>query len=81
VATWAGGGNYDPAAVSLFLQIADYYLVAHAHANQLVVVTHEVAGGSRKRIKLPDACIALGVKVMTPYEMLRTERARFVLGP
>ncbi len=30
---------------------------------------------------LLDACIGLGVKHMTPYAMLRRERARFVLGP
>ena len=28
----------------------------------------------------PDACIGLGIKCVTPYEMLRRERARFVLG-
>jgi hypothetical protein len=33
-----------------------------------------------KRIKIPDACVGVGVKVMTPWEMLRTERARFELG-
>ena len=27
-----------------------------------------------------DACIGLAIKCMTPYEMLRRERARFVLG-
>jgi len=45
------------------------------------VVTHEVPGASRKKIKIPDACIGLGIKCVSPYEMLRTERARFVLGP
>jgi len=25
----------------------------------------------------PDACLGLGIKFMTPYEMLRRERARF----
>jgi hypothetical protein len=39
-----------------------------------------VASDSRKKIKIPNACIAVGVKVMSPYEMLRTEKARFVLG-
>lgn len=29
---------------------------------------------------IPDACIGLRIKFMTPYEMLRRERARFVLG-
>jgi len=76
---WATGQNYEPSAVRTFLQVADYYLVAHALADAHTVVTHEVASTSTKKIKIPDACIGLGVKCMTPYEMLRTERARFVL--
>jgi len=72
--------GYDPAAVSTFLQVADYYLVAHAMAHSLTVVTHEVPADSKKRVKIPNACIGLGIKCMTPYEMLRLERARFVLG-
>ena len=36
---------------------------------------------STKKIKIPDACVGLGIKCMTPYEMLQTERARFILGP
>jgi hypothetical protein len=43
-------------------------------------VTHEVPSASTRKIKIPDACIGLGIKCMTPYEMLRRERARFVLG-
>ncbi len=80
VSRWANSGGYEQAAVSTFLQVADYYLVAFAHSRDFVVVTHEVPSQSTKRIKIPDACIALNVKVMSPYEMLRTERARFVLG-
>jgi hypothetical protein len=81
VSRWAASDRYDPAAVNTFLQTADYFLVGHAHAHRLTVVTHEVAGNAIKKIKIPDACIALGVKCMNPYEMLRVERARFVLGP
>jgi Domain of unknown function (DUF4411) len=77
---WASSGNYDPAAVTTFLQVADFLLVAHAHAHGHVVVTHEVVAQSVKKIKIPNACIELGVKCMTPFEMLRVERARFVLG-
>ena len=80
VSSWATGQGYDQAAVSTFFQLADYYLVAQARAGQHTVVTHERASGSRRKIKIPDACIGLGVKYVTPYEMLRTERARFVLG-
>lgn len=80
VSEWAVSAGYDVAAVTTFLQGADYYLVAHAHAHALTVVTHEVPANSVKKLKIPNACIALGVKCMTPYEMLRVERARFVLG-
>src|SRR4051794_40006670 len=41
-------------------------LPAHGHT----VVTHEIAASSTKKIKIPNAC----------FEMLRRERARFVLG-
>ena len=80
VSAWAVGQRYDPAAVNTFLQLADYYLVAHALACGQTVVTHEVASASTKKVKIPDACIGLGIKCMTPFEMLRRERARFVLG-
>jgi hypothetical protein len=80
VSAWASSGAYEPAAVSTFLQVADYYLIAHAHAHRFTVVTHEVAADTVKKIKIPNACIGLGVTVMSPYEMLRIEKARFVLG-
>jgi len=79
--SWATRQGYEPAAVSTFLQVADYYLVAHALAHGHTLVTHEVVSTSTKKIKIPNACIGLGVKCMTPFEMLRHERARFVLGP
>ena len=81
VASWSTGQSYDQAAVSTFLQVADYYLVAQAYAGKHTVVTHEVPSASTRRIKIPDACIGLGIKCLSPYEMLRNERARFVLGP
>ena len=81
VSAWATGQNYEPAAVNTFLQVADYYLVAHALAHHHTVVTHEVAANSTKKIKIPDVCIGLGIKCMTPFEMLRRERARFILEP
>ena len=80
VSGWATGQRYEPAAVSTFLQIADYYLVAYALAHGYIVVTHEKATPSTKKIKIPDACISLSIKCMTPFEMLRLERAHFVLG-
>jgi L-ascorbate metabolism protein UlaG (beta-lactamase superfamily) len=79
--TWANGAGYEPAAVATLLQGADYYLVAHAHAHHHVVVTHEVVAHSAKKIKIPNACLGVGVRYVTPSEMLRAERARFVIAP
>lgn len=80
VSGWATSQSYEPAAVNTFLLVADYYLVGYALADGYTVVTHEKASTSTKKIKIPDACIGLGIKCVTPYEMLRTERARFILG-
>lgn len=80
VSEWATSQNYEPSAVNTFLQVADYYLVAQALAGGFTVVTHEVPSASMRKIKIPDACIGLGIKCMSPYEMLRRERARFILG-
>lgn len=81
VSAWANSQQYEAAAVGTFLRVADYYLVAHAHAGRHTVVTHEVPSASTRKIKIPDACIGLDIKYMTPFEMLRVERARFVLEP
>jgi len=80
VSTWTTSQSYEQSAISGFLQVADYYLVSHAYAGKHTVVTHEVASASTKKIKIPDVCIGMDIKCMTPYEMLRRERARFVLG-
>ncbi|MFA6922126.1 MAG: DUF4411 family protein [Gallionella sp.] len=81
VSSWATGQNYEPAAINTFLQVADYWLVAYALAHGHTVVTHEVPANSTRRIKIPNACVDLGVRFMTPYQMLRHERAMFVLNP
>ncbi len=81
VSVWAANQTYEPVAVNAFLQVADYYLVAHALAHGHTVVTHEKAHSSTKKIGIPNVCIGLGIKCVTPFEMLRHARARFVLGP
>ncbi len=79
VSAWSTRQQYDPAAINTFLSVADYYLVAHALAHAHTVVTHEKPSNSPRKIKIPNACIALEITCMTPFEMLRRERARFVL--
>lgn len=80
VSTWSISQTYTPRAIDLFSQGADSYLVAHAHAHGMTVVTHEKPENSKNNVKIPNACVALGVQFVTPFEMLRRERARFVLG-
>lgn len=79
VSAWVAGQAYDSGAVNTFLQVADYYLVSHALAHGHTVVTHEKAAATSRQVKIPNACIGVGLKCVTPFEMLRTERARFVL--
>jgi len=80
VSQWANNQSYEAVAINTFLQVADYYLVCHALGHGLTIVTHEVPANSKKRIKIPNVCIGLGIKFMSPYEMLRHEQAKFVLG-
>ena len=81
LAQWANGADYEQTARATFLNGADAQLIAHAIARGDTVVTHEVPGGSRKRIKIPEAAVAHGVRYVNPYQLLRIEQARFVLGP
>jgi len=80
VSTWANSQNYQPSAISTFLQGADYWLIAHAKAYGWTVVTHEKPENSQKKIKIPNACIGLTINFVNVYQMLRRERARFILG-
>ncbi len=80
LATWAGAGHFSQAAVAEFLAAADYQLVAFAKTHDMTVVTMERSEPQRKsRVKIPDACIAVGADWTTPFAMLRDESARFVL--
>jgi hypothetical protein len=83
VSGWVVGRSYLPVARNTFLNdTADYYLIGHALAEQLTVVTHEVAAPqAMRRIKIPDVCLGVGVDCISPFEMLRREGARFHLGP
>ncbi len=78
---WIIKQNYRSAAKNAFFQVADYYLIAYALAYSHTVITHEIPANSDRKVKIPNVCLGLGIKVMSPYEMLRKERARFILGP
>lgn len=62
---------YDFAKVE-FAQVADSWVVAFAKAYDCIVVTHEQYNrDAKKKISIPNACRAMGVKYMDTFEMLR----------
>ena len=82
IAEWVNDkSNYSYSAKDSFFNCADLFLVAHAMAFDLTVVTHEVsAPNSKNRIKIPDVCIAHDIKYINTFDMLRMLNARFILG-
>ena len=80
VSQWVTSQTYEPAAIATFLQVADYWLIGHARAHSFTVVTHEIPSESQRKVKIPNVCVGMQLPCVTPYEMLRRERARFVLG-
>lgn len=80
VSQWASSAGFRPGAAAQFLGAGDYFLVSQALSLGYTVVTQEEpAPLSQKRIKIPDACKAVGVPWMSPFRMLRAEGARFNL--
>ena len=81
VVSWALNNEPKPQKVAKFMKGADGWLIAHAKAYDCIVVTHEVHAEGRGKIQIPIVCEGMGVRCKGPYDMLRQERARFVLGP
>ena len=61
---WATSNTiFTPQARIEYATVADAFLVATASAKHLTLVTNETSNpGCKKRVKIPDACNALGVK-------------------
>ena len=81
VYSWANEQNYENTAIAEFMEVADGHLVAHALQGNYEVVTLEKVSNSLKKIKIPNACNAFGINCITTFEMLRRERAKFILEP
>jgi hypothetical protein len=73
LSVWASSQSFTPAALAGFTgSAADYLLVAYARAHDHVVVTHEQSNpAKRNRVMIPDACAAMGVTCLSPFEMMR----------
>lgn len=54
-----------------FLSKADTWIIAYAHVNNCVVVTHEILAPGSKKVKIPDVCQFLNVQYINVFEMLR----------
>jgi predicted nucleic acid-binding protein len=78
---WAQSRNYTAAALQDFLtNAADFFLVAYAAAHSHTLVTHEQPRPeARKRVLIPDACQAMGVKYANTFMMLRSTNVRLDL--
>ncbi len=79
VSDWIYSQQYTQAAVRQFFNDTDYYLVAAALAHGVTVVTHEVPSAGTGRVKIPNVCTGLGVQCLNPFQMLKREKARFIL--
>lgn len=71
--------KYESNAVYSFLESADLFLIAYAMTDQRVVVTHEQPSDTRRKVKIPNVCLAMGVEYMETFQMLLDEAACFVL--
>lgn len=81
ISAWVNAKKHADEAITEFLDVADYRLVAHAYAYDWTVATRELSSKSNCKAKIPDACKRVNVESINPFEMLRREKARFVLGP
>lgn len=76
--TWVQLENYKPHVLADFMDGADPFLVGASLDTGSILVTQETpAGASRKRVKIPDACLHLGVEYESTFEMMRALGARF----
>ncbi|MEZ4475062.1 MAG: DUF4411 family protein [bacterium] len=80
VATWVTtSGRYETSAHARFLSGADPFLVAHALAHGLTVVTSERPADTPKKVKIPNVCLGLGVRYATIFVCLGAEQVRLGL--
>lgn len=80
VAAWVQTQGYEQSSVAQFLSVADYFLVAAAHAGGHSVVSLETPSTGRARVKVPDVCAAFGVPCVRTFDMLREQNVRLVLA-
>lgn len=69
---WAAGSNYTDAAKDEFAREADAFIIATALSKGMTVVTFEKSEPQRRnKVKIPDACVAVGAEYCDLNTMLR----------
>lgn len=82
VTQWVMRTDFKESARRDFLAKADPVLIATALAYpQYTVVSHEILDGSRRKVKIPNVCHALGVRCERTFSMLTKRNACFGLLP
>ncbi|WP_270975707.1 DUF4411 family protein [Trueperella sp.] len=81
LSTWVYRSNFTQAARRGFTTShTDFLLVTYARAHNLTLVTHETLSVGFNRVKIPNACQALGVEYTNTFDMLRQSQVRLTLS-
>jgi hypothetical protein len=70
--------QFTPAAKAEFAEKPDAWLIAYAKATDKILVTHETHNeDSKRRVPIPNVCIAFDVEYTDTFEMLRALGAAY----
>lgn len=80
---WVTDQGYYRSAINSFTgKDADFQLIAYAMEHGCTVATHERSKpNARRRVLIPDVCIAMGVPTADTFEMMRATGASLHLEP
>lgn len=79
---WVTGQEYFQSAINAFTgKDADFQLIAYAMEHKCTVATHERSKpNARRRVLIPDVCIAMDVSTADTFDMMRATGASLHLG-
>ena len=77
--TWVySEDQYSDAAKGEFASVADGWLIAYAHANDHILVTHEEFNPEvQRRVPIPNVCKEFNVEHVNTFDMLRKLNVKF----
>lgn len=80
---WVADQGYLQSAINAFTgKDADFQLIAYAMEHGCTVATHERSKpNARRRVMIPDVCIAMDVPTADTFEMMRATGATLHLHP